>query len=59
MLPVYKAQSFIKVMDGGSTKPWLVIVNVKESLIPYVVKLYSEKHVTETYSVLKMYLVTF
>lgn len=40
-LPVYEAISFQKILDrGGHSKPWLVLVDMKGSPHPYVVKLY-------------------
>lgn len=40
-LPVYEAISFQKILDrGGHSKPWLVLINMKGSPHPYVVKLY-------------------
>lgn len=53
MLPVYKALSFQKVLDGGSTRPWLVLVTVDGKPEPYVVKLFKKKHVDEAYAVAK------
>lgn len=53
MLPVYKAQSFSNIMVGGSTKPWLILVNVNEEPVPYVVKLYKKEHVDQTFAVAK------
>ncbi len=41
MLPVYKAHSFERILKkGGRTKPWLVIVNEGNTLVPYVVKMF-------------------
>jgi len=53
MLPVYKAQTFTKILEGGSTYPWLVLVNVNGSPIPYVVKLYTKAHIRDNFSVAK------
>jgi hypothetical protein len=42
MLPVYKAISFIRVVDkGGRTMPWVVLVRTPLGLQPYVVKLFT------------------
>ena len=53
MLPIYEAIGFEKVMEGGSTRPWLVNVLEGHKAIPYVVKLYTEKYNEENNSVLK------
>ncbi len=53
MLPIYKAISFDKVLDGGSTRPWLVVVRAGDALTPYVVKLYKKQHVDQSFSVAK------
>jgi predicted Ser/Thr protein kinase len=40
-LPIYEAVGFQKILDkGGHSKPWLVLVDMKGSPRPYVVKLY-------------------
>lgn len=40
-LPIYKATSFNYIIPkGGHSKPWIVSVNVKGEVKPYVVKLY-------------------
>lgn len=40
-LPVYEAIGFQAILDkGGHSKPWVVMVNIKGSPKPYVVKLY-------------------
>lgn len=45
MLPVFKAVFFDKIIEsGGSTKPWIVYVEINQQLVPYVVKVYKEKH---------------
>jgi hypothetical protein len=53
MLPIYQAQSFNKILDGGTTKPWLVIVQVAGKPVPYVVKLYKKKDIDHGQSVAK------
>lgn len=53
MLPIYKALSFDKILEGGSTHPWLVVVRAGDSLTPYVVKLYKKKDIDKTFSVAK------
>lgn len=45
MLPVYEAIQVIKVMPGGSTKPWLIRVAVDGKPKNYVVKLFKEEQV--------------
>ncbi|MBV5280874.1 MAG: hypothetical protein JZU53_00425 [Paludibacter sp.] len=40
-LPIYEAIGFQQILDrGGHSKPWIVLVNMKGSPRPYVVKLY-------------------
>ena len=40
-LPIYEAIGFQQILDnGGHTKPWVVLVIMKDSPRPYVVKLY-------------------
>jgi hypothetical protein len=40
-LPVYEAIGFQQILEkGGHSKPWIVLINMKDSLKPYVVKLY-------------------
>jgi hypothetical protein len=40
-LPVYEAIGFQQILDkGGHSKPWVVLVNMKGTPRPYVVKLY-------------------
>lgn len=53
MIPVFDAIEFIKVMDGGSTRPWQV--NVIEDGVPvsYVVKLYTAANNEQNCTVLK------
>jgi hypothetical protein len=52
MLPVYKAISFIKILDkGGRTKPWLVFVNTGSKIKPYVVKIFDTQLIEERDSV--------
>lgn len=53
MLPVYDAIEFVKLMDGGSTRPWLINVLVAGKPESYVVKLYTEKNNDENNTVLK------
>ncbi|EAY26506.1 HipA family kinase [Microscilla marina] len=48
MLPVYEAITVHKIIEkGGSTKPWLVEVLVKDQPKAYVVKMFTEKHVDQ------------
>lgn len=52
MLPVYKAVLFhSKLERGGSTQPWIVFVNNGTSLVPFVVKLYTEKSIAQYHAV--------
>lgn len=52
MLPIYKAQGFDKIIEGGGrTRPWLVLVFIESQPIPYVVKLYSKKDIDQSCSV--------
>lgn len=45
-LPVYEAIGFQKILDkGGHSKPWVVMVNIKGSPKPYVVKLYKTEDI--------------
>lgn len=44
MIPIYEAIEFVRIMDGGSTSPWLVLVDVNGTSIPYVMKLYRRRH---------------
>ena len=53
MLPIYQAQSFVRILKGGSTKPWAVIVKDGKKLIPYAVKLYKTKDIEKSFSVAK------
>lgn len=53
MLPIYQAQAFDKVLRGGSTYPWVVLVKVGGIDVPYVVKIYKKKHVDDTFCVAK------
>jgi hypothetical protein len=48
MLPVYKAISFQRVLEkGGRTKPWIVLVQTDQGIVPYVVKLFEPAFVEE------------
>ena len=48
MLPIYPAVSFVKqITKGGSTYPWLVEVAENESLVPYVVKLFTYRQTAQ------------
>lgn len=48
MLPVYKAISFVKVLEkGGRTKPWLVLVHTGQQVRPYVVKLFDSEGIAK------------
>jgi hypothetical protein len=54
MLPLYKAKSFIGVIDkGGRTRPWVVLVDTVKGYKPFVVKMFSAKMVHESDSVTK------
>tara|TARA_R110002124_G_scaffold286415_1_gene467270 strand:+ start:220 stop:588 length:369 start_codon:yes stop_codon:yes gene_type:complete len=46
-IPVFDAVAFIKTMDGGSTKPWLITVDINGSLVSFVLKLYNEKTIDQ------------
>lgn len=46
-LPIYKATSFNDIiLKGGHSKPWVVSVNTKKGLKPFVVKLYRTIDIT-------------
>lgn len=52
MLPVYEAIGLHKIIEkGGSTKPWLVEVLVKDQSKTYVVKMFTEKHIDQVAAV--------
>lgn len=41
MLPIYNANSFIGILSGGRTKPWLILVETDNyGVQPYVMKLF-------------------
>jgi len=45
-LPFYEAISFQKIFEkGGHSKPWVVLVNMQDTVKPYVVKLYKTKDI--------------
>ncbi|HRH34510.1 MAG TPA: hypothetical protein PKY12_05600 [Catalimonadaceae bacterium] len=44
MVSIVEAQTFIKVMEGGTTLPWLVICQSDAGPKPYVVKLYKSNY---------------
>lgn len=44
---MYNEISFDKILDGGSTHPWLIKVNIDSQLIPYAVKVYTDKHIQQ------------
>ena len=48
MLPIYKAISFQGIIEkGGRTKPWVVLVDVNGTPVPYVVKLFKKEEIDE------------
>lgn len=51
MLPVYEAIRAVKLMSGGSTRPWLLKVLVEGESKSYVVKLFKQSHVDEGFAV--------
>jgi hypothetical protein len=52
MLPVYRAISFQRVLEKGArTKPWLVLVQTRDRVEPYVVKLFDTSQIMEKDSV--------
>ena len=54
MIPVYKAVSFERKIDrGGSTYPWIVNVQTEEGIQPYVVKLFTNRHIQQYNAVVK------
>jgi hypothetical protein len=53
VIEVFDAIEFIRLMEGGSTKPWLVTVLHNGEPVPYVVKLYSTEHNQQNSTVLK------
>lgn len=45
-LPIYEAIGFQQILDkGGHSKPWVVLVSMKGSPRPYVVKLYKTRDI--------------
>jgi hypothetical protein len=53
MLPVYKAETFKKMLSGGTTRPWLVLVSIEGRPTPYVVKLYNKIDLQQSHCVAK------
>lgn len=54
MLPVYEAIEFQKkITKGGTTYPWIVNVMEGDMLKPYIVKLFTDKHIEQQQSVAK------
>jgi hypothetical protein len=54
LLPVYEAIGFQKkIAKGGTTYPWIVNVMESDMPKPYVVKLFTEKHIEQQQSVAK------
>lgn len=52
MLPLYQAYQFQKIIEkGGRTKPWVILVNEGDELVPYVVKMFTAQLVHERDSV--------
>jgi hypothetical protein len=51
MLPVYEAIRAVRVMSGGSTRPWLLKVLVEGESESYVVKLFTQSQVDEGFAV--------
>jgi len=52
MLPVYDAIKVEKIIaEGGSTRPWLIEVLVKDKPETYVVKLFTTKHINQVSAV--------
>lgn len=47
MIPIYDAIEFVKIMGGGSTKPWQILANVNGTAVPFVMKLYDRKYQKE------------
>lgn len=47
MIPVYNAIEFVKIMGGGSTKPWQILANVNGAAVPFVMKLYDREYQKE------------
>jgi predicted Ser/Thr protein kinase len=45
-LPVYNALSFQEILEkGGHSKPWVILININDTLKPYVVKLYKTEDI--------------
>jgi hypothetical protein len=45
-LPIYEAIGFQEILEkGGHSKPWVVLINIKDSIKPYVVKLYNTSEI--------------
>ena len=48
LITVYEAISFERKLQGGTTSPWIVIVEDRHQVVPFVVKLYTKPQ--HTYS---------
>jgi hypothetical protein len=53
MLPIYQAINFKTILEGGSTKPWLVLVSKNQLPERFVVKLYKSEYVTRHFTIAK------
>lgn len=53
IIPKFEAIGFIKILEGGTTKPWLVNIYNNNSIESYVVKLYTNKHNLDNNSLIK------
>lgn len=51
MLPIYRAIQKISSLEGGTTKPWKVIVLEENTPVPYVVKFFNTKDIEEAHHV--------
>lgn len=54
LLPVYEAISFEeRIEKGGSTYPWIVNVQTEAGIQPYIVKLFTSRHIQQYNPVVK------
>jgi hypothetical protein len=51
MIPIYSAIEKIATLTGGTTFPWKILALTDEGPKPYVVKLFTTKHVDQTSAV--------
>ncbi len=49
MFPIYSARKLVRVIEEkhGHTKPWVILAEGKDGLIPFVVKIFREDHLAQ------------